>query len=189
MGNCLFGGAAGGGEPLVKVVTSNGGIMEFEPPISAGCIIEEFSGHSIYRGDDLLWKPLGPQELLHAGETYYLLPSGRAGGWGRHVRSKSTPMTSLPMVATAPYRMSGVQRHSLRRSYSKSDNDSISMGGGVWKVKLVISSDQLIEILSEATLTQELIESVRAVAKCGSYAAVGFSDHWSISGGSTASSN
>lgn len=38
--------------------------------------------------------------------------------------------------------------------------------GGVWKVNLVISSEQLSQILSEEARTEALIESVRTVAKC-----------------------
>lgn len=38
---------------------------------------------------------------------------------------------------------------------------------GVWKVKLVISPEQLSEILSQESRTEALIESVRTVAKCG----------------------
>nr|GMC98867.1 uncharacterized protein LOC109360013 [Ipomoea batatas] len=38
--------------------------------------------------------------------------------------------------------------------------------GGVWKVNLVISSEQLSQILSEEARTEALIESVRTAAKC-----------------------
>nr|ADE77586.1 unknown [Picea sitchensis] len=44
---------------------------------------------------------------------------------------------------------------------------------GVWRVKLVISPEQLTEILSEESNTEALIESVRTVAKCGSTAGGG----------------
>lgn len=37
---------------------------------------------------------------------------------------------------------------------------------GVWKVRLVINTDQLSEILSQEARTEALIESVRTVAKC-----------------------
>ncbi|CAN1855618.1 hypothetical protein LINPERHAP1_LOCUS41785 [Linum perenne] len=40
-------------------------------------------------------------------------------------------------------------------------------GSGVWKVKLVISAAELAAILTEDSRTEELIESVRTVAKCG----------------------
>lgn len=63
-----------------------------------------------------------------------------------------------------------------------------------WKVKLVISPKQLLEILSEENSTEELIESVRTVAKCGKGSSVssslGFSsDQWSLSSSKNASSS
>ncbi|CDP12241.1 unnamed protein product [Coffea canephora] len=52
------------------------------------------------------------------------------------------------------------------------------------KVKLVISPQQLLEILAQEARTQELIESVRTVAKCRNgfcSSSMGFSDQWSLS--------
>ncbi|GMH09603.1 hypothetical protein Nepgr_011444 [Nepenthes gracilis] len=194
MGNCLFGGTAGGSsDPLVQVVTSNGGIMEFQPPIVAGCIIDEFTGHAMYRsdGDERLRMPMQLNEKLRSGETYYLLPTGSIGG---HVRSKSAPTKAVPVPAAAPlYRMSSddqsqSQKQLLMRSFSNSDN--YYKDGGVWKVKLVISRQQLIEILSQEALTQEFVDTVRIVAKCGRHSALGsYADQWSVSSRSIASSD
>ncbi|CBI34601.3 unnamed protein product, partial [Vitis vinifera] len=128
MGNCLFGGLGEAGA-VIKVVTSNGGIMEFYAPVTAECITNEFPGHGIFRSHDLFWKPLSHHEELHPGESYFLLPINNTGS--------ST----------------------------------------VWKVKLVICPEQLLEILSQEARTQELIESVRTVAKCGNgVSPMGFSD-------------
>ncbi|MBA0769438.1 hypothetical protein Gotri_018170 [Gossypium trilobum] len=53
---------------------------------------------------------------------------------------------------------------------------------GVWKVKLVISPDQLAEILAQESRTEALIESVRTVAKCGNgVSSVANSDQFSVS--------
>lgn len=77
----------------------------------------------------------------------------------------------------------------LKRSYTEGftrykSNNNVSNNNGrgrVWKVKLVISPEQLMEILSQEARTQELIESVRTVAKCGNGAvsSLAFSDEWS----------
>lgn len=65
----------------------------------------------------------------------------------------------------------------------------MAVGCGFWKVKLVISQEQLLEILAEEGKTEELIESVRTVAKCGSGLG-GFPDLWSLySSRNVASSN
>ncbi|GMP22354.1 hypothetical protein CsSME_00000410 [Camellia sinensis var. sinensis] len=79
-------------------------------------------------------------------------------------------------------------RSVLKRSYTKvfSRPYKYNNGGRVWKVKLVISPGQLLEILSQETRTQELIESVRTVAKCRNIgvSSLGFSDQWSLSSSS-----
>lgn len=190
MGNCLFGGL-GDPDGVIKVITSNGGVMEFLAPITAGSIAGEFPGHGIFRSRDLFWKPLSHHEDLVAGQSYYILPLNVSAGAGDgpnrregHVRSSSIPANSL----VAPYRMSLDYQagNVLKRSYT----DVFSRyGHGVrfWKVKLVISPEQLLEILSQEGPTQELIESVRTFAKCGNGAvsALGFSEYqWSLSSSS-----
>ncbi|KAL7228053.1 hypothetical protein ACSBR1_022848 [Camellia fascicularis] len=76
----------------------------------------------------------------------------------------------------------------LKRSYIEvfSRPYKYNNGGRVWKVKLVISPGQLLEILSHETRTQELIESLRTVAKCRNIgvSSLGFSDQWSLSNSS-----
>ncbi|KAL4285226.1 hypothetical protein GQ457_16G025790 [Hibiscus cannabinus] len=198
MGNCLFGGFGEEADGPIKVATPNGGIMEFSAPISARDIVGEFPGHAIFRSNDLLWKPLFHHEQLLPGESYYLLPLNRNGcSPGNkivregHVRSESD---SVPMSVIAPYRLSCDVQGTLKRShtdifsrYNCNSNDN----RGFWKVKLAISPEQLLEILSQEARTQELIENVRTVAKCGSgvSTAVGFSDQWSLSSSRNTSSS
>ncbi|EEF37127.1 uncharacterized protein LOC8283392 [Ricinus communis] len=203
MGNCLFGGLGDGGGGIIKVVTSNGGVMEFSGPITAGCITNEFPGHAIYPSHDLFWRPLSLHEDLVVGRSYYLLPlhtNTKIGGQivrHGHVRSKSCiPTSSL----VTPYRMSFDYQGMLKRSYTEafsssrySSSNSSDHNQGFWKVKLVISPEQLVQILSQEAQTQELIENVRAVAKCGngssSSSAGGFSlDQWSLSSSRNGSS-
>lgn len=193
MGNCLFGGFGEANQELVKVVAPNGGVMEFYAPITVQSIADEFPGHGVFRAHGLFWNPLPLHEELVVGESYYLLPygDGKASNSRRghklllgnevvregHVRSNSIP-TSL----VAPYRMSLDYQGMLRRSYTEVfSRDSGKSNDGFWKVKLVICPEQLLEILSQECRTQELIESVRAVVKCGNGSASGgFSDQWSL---------
>lgn len=198
MGNCLFGGMGGGVvAETIQVVTANGGIMEFNSPVTAGFILEEFACHALFKSDDLFWMPLSNHEELHPGDSYLLLPlhTNRDAFEVKlgHVRSKSIP------EGLAPYRMSfdtSCQSNVLKRSntdiFSRHGKGGV---GGVWKVKLEISPEQLLEILSQETRTQELIESVRTVAKCGGgggttsgvASSVAFSDQWSIASSKTSS--
>ncbi|GJU84122.1 receptor-type tyrosine-protein like protein [Tanacetum coccineum] len=182
MGNCLFGGPSDH-DPIIKVINSAGGIMEFYAPVTAESITDEFPGHAIFRGHDLFWKPVPHHEFLVAGNSYYLLPLDKKRG--RHVRSNSLP-TNTPV----PYRMSFDSRRMFKRSYTEANGGSSlrnSNSGGFWKVKLVISPEQLLEILSKDGKTQELIENVRTVAKCGNESLVScnssvnaLSDQWSL---------
>lgn len=216
MGNCLFGGGLGEGDEdgvVIKVVTSNGGIMELLSPITVGSITCEFPGHGIFPSHDLFWKPLCEQEELVGGESYYLLPLSAGGEEEEddhnnqmviregHVRSNSILPTTTNSLVT-PYRMSlsvdyqryssMLKTHPFSTSTSSSSsramkNSSNSRSSGFWKVKLVISPQQLLEILSQESLTHQLIESGRTVAKCrtsitrNTAASLSLSDHWSLS--------
>lgn len=184
----------GGGEiaETIQVVTANGGIMEFHGPVTVGFILEEFPCHAIFKSDDLFWKPLSNNEELHPGVSYLLLPlhtskdafDVKVG----HVRSKSIPTCTAG--GNAGYRMSFDSRSNNQSNVLKRSNTDVfsrysTKGGareGVWKVKLVISPEQLVDILSQEARTEELIESVRTVAKCGcnGAASTGFSDQWSV---------
>ncbi|CAM8989241.1 hypothetical protein QQ045_008260 [Rhodiola kirilowii] len=173
MGNC-FVGATEDSAGLIKVITSNGAVMEFYPPVFVNCIVEAFPDHGVFKQHDLFWTPLLHHEQLCPGESYYLLPlKSRLCALG-HVRSNS-----LPERKSAPYRMSvdyGSKTSVLRRSWNESSRV------GFWKVKLVITGEQLAGILAEAGQTEELIDNVRTVAKFGNgSSSSGFSDKWSLS--------
>ncbi|KAK7279900.1 hypothetical protein RJT34_24959 [Clitoria ternatea] len=213
MGNCF--GAMADHDSVIKVITSNGGIMEFSAPVTVSFITSEFPGHAIFRSHDLFWKPLSQFEELEAGQSYYLLPLNNNNNKNidtpcgehvvvrqGHVRSHSVPTTSHPAL----YRMSLDYQHHLgmgllkrssieavssRSSAAANNSGFTTCGGGssrFWKVKLVITPEQLLDILAQEARTKELIESVRMVAKCGidggfsSSAAAGMvSDQWSLS--------
>ncbi|KAI4333108.1 hypothetical protein L6164_017955 [Bauhinia variegata] len=198
MGNCLFGGFGQGGDDggVIKVLTSDGGIMEFNPPITAGFITYEFPGYGIFRSHDLFWKPLCEYDELVAGESYYLLPlkddvDGNNSHQQCHIRSNSTPAATYNVGTAAPYRMSldsqcksqsqsqGMGKMLKKRSHTEAFPNS----KGYWKVKLVITPQQLLDILSQEVRTKELIESVRIVAKCGISSATPdiISHHWTLS--------
>ncbi|KAK9279495.1 hypothetical protein L1049_013174 [Liquidambar formosana] len=168
MGNCVFKGFRGV-EEMIKVVTSSGGIMELYAPITAECITNEFPGHAIFRSRDLFSQPLLHNEELLVGELYYLLPlkpinskSTRPG----EVNGNTTISSSSSSSLDTPYRMSLDNQGILKRSHDAEVFPRYN-STGVWKVKLVISPEQLSEILAQETRTEALIESVRTVAKCG----------------------
>ncbi|KAF8413395.1 hypothetical protein HHK36_001376 [Tetracentron sinense] len=180
-----FGGVA----EAIKVVTSNGGIMELYAPITAECITNEFPGHGIFRSPDLFSQQLLYNEELLVGELYYLLPLNTGTGRSDQItREGDFRTTGISSSLVTPYRMSFDNHGMLKRS----DHLEVSPrynNSGVWKVKLVISPEQLSEILSQEARTEELIESVRTVAKCGNgVSSLANSDQWSFSSSWKASS-
>uniref|UniRef100_A0A1J3DSW2 Uncharacterized protein n=2 Tax=Noccaea caerulescens TaxID=107243 RepID=A0A1J3DSW2_NOCCA len=160
MGNCVCKGISGSrklydqDDWLVRVVTPNGGVMELHPPIFADFITNEFPGHVIHDTLSLRHSspPLLHDEELFPGNIYYLLPLSSA-------EASNAQQHSSDHLAT-PYRM----------SFGKTPVKAVTNGGGggVWKVRLVISPEQLTEILAEDVETEAFVESVRTVAKCGS---------------------
>ncbi|KAK9122291.1 hypothetical protein Syun_019908 [Stephania yunnanensis] len=209
MGNCTFRGFGAGSLAsellMIKVMTSNGGIMELFAPITAECVTNEFPGHGIFRSADLFSRPLPHNEELRVGELYYLLPLNTCRGARitRHGHIRPTCLdysSSSSSLNNAPYRISVDNQGLMTSSYSSSSSSSShevfrrcgsSNGSGIWKVKLVISPEQLSEILSKEASTEALIDSVRAVAKCGSGTApssTANSDQWSLSSSWKASS-
>lgn len=163
MGNCVFKGSGGSrklydkDDSLIKVVTPNGGVMELHAPIFAEFITNEFPGHVIHDSLSLRHSspPLLHGEELFPGNIYYLLPLSSTASAAQQYSSDQL---------STPYRM----------SFGKTPVTAAMNGGGgggcgVWKVRLVISPEQLAEILAEDVGTEALVESVRTVAKCGSY--------------------
>ncbi|KAH6767312.1 hypothetical protein C2S52_018295 [Perilla frutescens var. hirtella] len=160
MGNCILKGF-GVVEEMVKVVTPNGGVMELYAPITAESVTNEFPGYAIFLTPHRLSPPLLHSEKLTAGDQYYyLLPIHKTGtakdGGGNPRGAAETP---------TPYRMS-VDNQGKTRKQSEAEVLPRYNGSGVWKVRLVIGTDQLSEILSQEARTEALIESVRTAAKC-----------------------
>ncbi|KAK7349376.1 hypothetical protein VNO77_06700 [Canavalia gladiata] len=193
MGNCMFKGMHHHhnmlqDETMVKVVTSNGGIMELYSPITVQCITNEFPGHGIFKNRRELFsdQPLPQNEELHAGQVYYLLPLNPPSSSSSFSSSSTTHLPHTAATLT-PYRMSTCEKNNNNSNnnhmWSEPEVFPRYNSSGVWKVKLVISPEKLSEILSQESRTEALIESVRTVAKCGNGvpSSVANSDQWSVS--------
>lgn len=157
--------------------------MELYAPITAECITNGFPGHAIYRSRNLLSKPLLHTEQLHVGQLYYLLPISTNKNNTATNSSLSSSAASSSRLTAAPYRMSFDNQRIVKRPSTEAEVFPRYNNTGVWKVKLVISPEQLAEILTQEARTEELIESVRTVAKCGNgvSSSVANSDQWSLS--------
>lgn len=155
MGNCIFSQLATV-EEMVKVVTPTGGVMELYAPITAESVTNEFPGYALFGTPRRLSPPLLHSENLCAGHYYYLLPVHKTAASSACVGGNRTP---------APYRMSVDNQGKLRRQ-SEAEVFPKYSSSGIWKVRLVIDTEQLSEILSQEARTEALIESVRTAAKC-----------------------
>ncbi|KAK9758121.1 hypothetical protein RND81_01G208500 [Saponaria officinalis] len=179
-------------QKMIKVVTTTGGIMELYAPITADQITSEFPDHGLFLSQDVsVSSPLHRKDHLHPGHLYYLLPLSST----KPVSNKATKLLSTP------YRMSfDTPKVTYRRRSSAgwsadvappyNNNYNKKRASGVWKVRLIINPEQLSEILSQEARTEELIESVRIVAKCGTTgSSVAPSDNNSEHGSSSVSSS
>ncbi|KAE8672577.1 hypothetical protein F3Y22_tig00111837pilonHSYRG00525 [Hibiscus syriacus] len=122
MGNCVVVGL-GEANKVIRVITSNGGVVKFSTPITSGSITDTTSDNRRPR-------------QVHQART-----------------------NSVPASLVVPYRMT---QPTLKRSHTdvfyryKYNHHH----PGVFKVKLVITTEHLLEILSQ----EARIEGVRTVA-------------------------
>lgn len=191
MGNCVWRSFVAEDDEAIKVMTATGGVMEFDGPLTAQCITNDYPGHGIFRPGTVTSPPLPNNEELLNGELYYLLPLDhhRQGGLdlaGGHIDEEGFIDDHAAALPASSCRLSScggsdqllpkISTHTIS-TVSKYKKPCMEMlpkhKNGVWRVKLVISPEQLTEILSEESNTEALIESVRTVAKCGSTAGGG----------------
>ncbi|KAL5726916.1 hypothetical protein ACHQM5_000159 [Ranunculus cassubicifolius] len=150
MGNCSLkgGGVAENVENPVRVMTDSGGILEFKPPVEVQNVLHSYSGYGVYRKGHMS-SPLSHHEQLFSGESYFLLP-----------------LKKEEKIEQASPRLSDGRSRRLRIKPTEPALEVLpSSGNGVWKMKLVIDTKQLEEILSEQVNIGELIEKMRTMAK------------------------
>ncbi|KAJ4831679.1 hypothetical protein Tsubulata_051590 [Turnera subulata] len=186
MGNCSFKGVTTEFQNTIRLLTDYGGIIELKGPKLAKDVLHEFPGYGIFREGHASSSPLSNQEYLIGGAFYYLLPLQQvppswdtnytADGvngqffnnkevvvkkkvdhqeWigGHHDGTESPKMSTSTATDIVEDLANGPALEVLPRQ-----------GDGVWKVKLVINTKQLGEILSEEVNTEALIERMRMAA-------------------------
>ncbi|XP_010267590.1 PREDICTED: uncharacterized protein LOC104604776 [Nelumbo nucifera] len=164
MGNCsLKGVVTGKGNDVIRIMTDSGGIMEMEGPVLVRTVISDYPGYGIFRQGHIS-SPLLHLDLLVNGHLYYLLPL-------RETRAPSSKITKeldsgLTNRVSSLRLSSGTVSDLVMNSTTTEPALEVlpSPGKGVWKVKLVIDTKQLEEILSEQVNTEALIEKMRTVA-------------------------
>ncbi|KAI3812818.1 hypothetical protein L1987_17530 [Smallanthus sonchifolius] len=156
MGTCAFKGFDACLDPI-RVMTPSGHVLEFNGPKLVSEVLNDFPKHGLFKKDQLL-SPLDHRELLLGGQFYYLFPLAlEEKSEAEPVRAEAEPVR----ISTSTVALQLVTKN-------LSDGSGFEVlpppRKGVWKVKLVINTKQLEEILSEEVNTEALIEQMRVAA-------------------------
>ncbi|PON34222.1 UvrABC system protein C [Parasponia andersonii] len=170
MGNCSPKGTISGDNSpkssFIRVLTDSGSILEFKGPKLASEVLSSHPGYGIFRQGHGS-SPVADDERLLGGKFYYLLPLGSGE---QHTLCGNTRKMGAEYVAAGTCKKS--LSHSASAEFVEDLANGSAMevlpsgGDGVWRVKLMIDTKQLEEILSEQGNTEALIERMRMVASC-----------------------
>ncbi|MED6131995.1 hypothetical protein PIB30_015363 [Stylosanthes scabra] len=182
MGNCSVKGTTGECHHTIRILTDTGAILQFKAPITVAQVLEHYPGYGVFlRGHAST--PLQLHEILAYGIFYYLLPlkedkapvedqlpsngvSAQAEGqgllqWSEVQESKESHDAEQPNKSPCA---EGASDYVQNLSHGSALEVLPSAKNGVWRVKLVIDTKQLEEILSEQGNTEALIEKMRMAA-------------------------
>ncbi|XP_054775985.1 uncharacterized protein LOC129284504 [Prosopis cineraria] len=175
MGNCTLKGVTAECHYSIRVLTDWGSLLQFKAPITAGEVLRHHPGYGIFRQGHAS-SPLPEQESLSHGLLYYLLPlkleevGERENGTADHGDSGRSDEGWRSEKKEQLGRSQGSAESGYVKNLSNGSALEVlpSAGNGVWKVKLVIDTKQLEEILSEQVNTEALIEKMRMAASATS---------------------
>ncbi|KAE9614062.1 hypothetical protein Lal_00016576 [Lupinus albus] len=150
MGNCSFKSTTTGEcYHSIRVLSDSGDILQFKGPITVGQVLQHYPGYGIFlQGHASI--PLAMHKSLSYGLLHYLLP--------------------LKEAVRVDEEKKKVMRDAACDYVEKLSNESAALEvlpsakNGVWRVKLMIDTRQLEEILSEQVNTEALIEKMRMAA-------------------------
>ncbi|KAF8379726.1 hypothetical protein HHK36_029173 [Tetracentron sinense] len=161
MGNCSLKGVAGKCPHFIRIMTDSGRIIELEGPLLVESVVNDFPGYGVFRQGHISSR-LSQHEQLLNGQMYYLLPL---------VKERTVPNTGATreLDQVGPLRSSSCTASDLVMNLTTPALEVLpSPGNGIWKVKLVIDTKQLEEILSEQVNIEAMIEKMRTVASSAS---------------------
>ncbi|KAF3448730.1 hypothetical protein FNV43_RR09443 [Rhamnella rubrinervis] len=171
MGNCSLKGISEDCPNTIRVLTDSGSVMEFNGPKLAGEVLNDYPGYGIFlQGKSS--SPVPNHERLLSGKFYYLLPIGKPKmPCSKRLTHEQVPDTEVieSLEPECAKKSSFAASEFVENLSNGSALEVLPSGGdGVWKVKLVIDTKQLEEILSEQGNTEALIERMRMVASSAS---------------------
>lgn len=176
MGNCSLKGVAGDCYNSIRVLTDSGAVLQFRGPVTARDILNDHPGYGIFRQGHASSQVLDLESLI-GGRLYYLLPVAEEQ---ELCKSEVTEQVQNARVIdeleaewlsiTEPAKKSVAAATDVVENLASGSGLEVlpSGGDGVWRVKLVIDTKQLEEILSEQVNTEALIERMRMAASSAS---------------------
>ncbi|EXC24697.1 hypothetical protein L484_003139 [Morus notabilis] len=166
MGNCSPKGVSGDNSlNSIRILTDSGTILEFKGPKLASEVLNSYPNCGIYLQGHRS-SPVANNERLLGGKSYYLLPLRKGENM---FCDKSFVANTMEAEYVAAEAASKKMSHKATEFVESLANGSAlevlpSGGDGVWRVKLMIGTKQLEEILSEQGNTEALIETMRMAA-------------------------
>ncbi|KAL6174868.1 hypothetical protein ACLB2K_051513 [Fragaria x ananassa] len=172
MGNCSsLKGTSGECPNSIRVLTDSGGILQFKGPKLASEILAGFPGYGLFQQGKAS-VPLPEEEPLTSGQ-FYLLPLRPK----EELPADNGDSVQVQEVSVEEDLEGAEEAERVKKSFGGASEyvenlASVSGGGlevlpcggdGVWRVKLLIDTKQLEEILSEGN-TLALIEMMRMAA-------------------------
>lgn len=158
MGNCSLKGSPVNEFPkspkTIRVLTDSGTILTFRSPKLVREVTHDFRGYGIFkRGQPST--PLDGHESLLTSQFYYLLPL-------------LNDTDNSPEQIKETVEAGEVQLETVGSSSSLASSAGLEVvrhnGKGVWKVKLVIGTKELEQILAEEVNVEALVERMREAA-------------------------
>lgn len=126
MGNCLV-----VQENVVRVMKTDGKILEYRTPIRVEEVVVQFSGHAVSDSQTVL-RHLQPNTKLLSGQLYYLVP---------------LPQTPTPTPTAAPPSPKARKKVRFANPEVQDVQKSSSSSSSVVRIKLVISKHELQHML------------------------------------------
>lgn len=149
-------------DDTIRVVTDSGTVLYLQGPKLVQEVVEDFPGYGVFgQGRGASSRPLPHDESLATSQFYHLLPLQTYGD----STAGALEMAGFAGPAVEPERASppGLAE-SLASGAGLEVLPMPRRGDGVWKVKLVIDTKQLEEIMSQEVNVEALIERMREAA-------------------------
>ncbi|XWS61591.1 hypothetical protein CRYUN_Cryun07bG0138800 [Craigia yunnanensis] len=184
MGNCSLKGVTEECSNSIRFLTDAGEIIDVKGPKLAQEIVNDFPGYAICKRGQASF-PLPEDECLVNGGFYYLLPLEKVQKSGDYGVSKQVNKEAVKKIEVDWTNQIETPKMSSADFVENLSSGSAlevlpSQKNGIWKVKLVINSQQLEDILSEQVNTEALIQKMRMAASSATLTSKRSKNSWAL---------